>query len=132
MWYLWIDLGNKRVWLSIGINNIAMPLYTVDRVKIINEIKKIIIDKWITTIVIWLPYDLYWKNTKQLDKTIKFKEKLTSIFPDIKIYWEDERFTSFASDQILWNLWKWSTTDRDSMSACLILESFLQRVDKMK
>jgi len=127
--YISIDLWDKRVWLAIEVNKIAMPLITVERVKIINELKKIIKERKITDIVIWLPYDLYWKNTKQLDKTIKFREKLKNIFPEIQIHSEDERFTSFASDQILWsNMPTWSA-DRDSMSACLILESFLKRVD---
>lgn len=126
--YISIDLWNKRVWLAIEVNNIAMPLITVDRVKIINELKKIIKERWITDIVVWLPYDLYWKNTKQLDKTIKFRDKLNDIFPDINIHSEDERFTSFASDQILWSSMPTGSADRDSMSACLILESFLKRV----
>lgn len=130
MSYIWVDLGNKRVWLAIEVNKISMPLITVDRVKIINELKKIIKERWSTDIVVWLPYDLYWKNTKQLDKTVKFIEKLKDIFPDITIHWEDERFTSFASDQILWSNLSSNNADRDSMSACLILESFLESLDK--
>jgi RNase H-fold protein (predicted Holliday junction resolvase) len=44
---------------------------------------------------------LYNNNTKQLEKTRKFKKKLEKIFPTIKVESVDERYTSFEADNIL-------------------------------
>jgi RNase H-fold protein (predicted Holliday junction resolvase) len=44
---------------------------------------------------------LYNSNTKQLEKTRKFKKKLEKIFPMIKVESIDERYTSFEADNIL-------------------------------
>jgi len=51
-----------------------------------------------------MPYDLYNIDTKQVDKTKKFIEKLKNIFPNIKIDSVDERFTSFEANNILKNM----------------------------
>jgi RNase H-fold protein (predicted Holliday junction resolvase) len=42
-------------------------------------------DYSVETIVVGLPYDLYGKNLRQLDKTKAFIEKLKTIFPDKRI-----------------------------------------------
>jgi RNase H-fold protein (predicted Holliday junction resolvase) len=44
---------------------------------------------------------LYNNNTKQLEKTKKFKEKLEKIFPTIEVKSVDERYTSFEANNIL-------------------------------
>jgi RNase H-fold protein (predicted Holliday junction resolvase) len=64
---------------------------------------------------------------KQLEKTQKFMEKLKEIFPQLKIVWEDERFTSFAADQIVHEMWAQKEWKRDDISAALILESYLDK-----
>jgi RNase H-fold protein (predicted Holliday junction resolvase) len=48
-------------------------------------LKKLIKEYDITTIVVGLPYDLYGKNLKQLEKTNLFIQKLKNIFPNQKI-----------------------------------------------
>ena len=89
--------------------------------------KKYIRDYNIKIIVVWLPFDLYWKDKRQLLKTKKFIEKLKNIFPELKIEEIDERFTSFEADNILKqlgkteNIWK-----KDAISASFILETYLK------
>ena len=79
-------------------------------------------------IVVWLPYDLHWKDLRQLDKTIKFIGKLKEILKNIRIEAIDERFTSFEADTALREMWMKNTRwKKDDISAGLILESYLNQ-----
>ena len=126
--YLWIDLWDKRCWVAIEIQGIVLPKWIILRPKLISELKKLVLEYNIKTIVVWLPYDLYWKNLRQLDKTKIFINKLKDIFPNLNIEWIDERFTSFEADYVLQSMWvnnkQWQ---KDDISAALILESFLKQ-----
>ena len=126
--YLWIDLWDKRCWIAIETEGIVFPKWIILRPKLITELRSIIKEYNIEVIVVWLPYDLYGKNLKQLDKTNVFIEKLKNIFPKLKIEWMDERFTSFEADLVLDTMWikdkKWQ---KDDISAALILESYLKK-----
>lgn len=125
--YLAIDLWDKRCWIAVTIEGIILPKDIVARTSLINVLKKYINDYKIKVIVVWLPYDLYNSNLKQLDKTKKFIEKLKLIFPNIKIDSIDERFTSFEADSILKTMWiKDTSGQKDAISASLILESYLK------
>ena len=126
--YLWLDLWDKRCWISILIEGVIIPKWIVKRHNLVNELKKIITHYWIKTIVVWLPYDLYWKDLKQLNKTKIFIDKLKTIFNNINIEWIDERYSSFEADYILDEMWiknkKWK---KDDISASIILETFLKK-----
>jgi len=127
MSYIWVDLWNKRCWLAVEVEGIVIPKSIVSRVDIIKEIKKLINDYNIKVIVVWLPYDLYNKDNRQLDRTKKFVEKLKNIFDNIKIETVDERFTSFEADNILWEMWVKDTMwQKDDLSAALILETYIK------
>jgi len=126
--YLWIDLWDKRCWIAIYIEWIVLPKWIISRHLIVNEIKKLIKEYGIKTLVVGLPYDLYRNDKKQLNKTILFIEKLKYIFPMQKIEWIDERFTSFEADMILDSMWiKNKIWKKDDISAVLILESYLRQ-----
>lgn len=126
--YLWIDLWDKRCGLAVYISGIVVPKTIVARTKLIQEIKKYILEYNIEVIVVGLPYDLYGRNLRQLDKTEAFMEKLEDIFPDIQIDGQDERFTSFEADTILFDMWVKNTEgQKDAISASLILESYLKQ-----
>lgn len=126
--YLWVDLGNKKCWIAVYFKGIVFPKEIVPRIKIINILKKYINEYNIQAIIVWLPYDLYGKDLKQLEKTEKFGEKLKQIFPNLTIDFIDERFTSFQADSIINNGIKWS---KDDISAALILESYLSKIWKI-
>ncbi|MDD2870484.1 MAG: Holliday junction resolvase RuvX [Candidatus Gracilibacteria bacterium] len=126
--YLGIDLGDKRCGISVYVQGIVLPKAIVSRHLLVGELKKLIKEYDITTIVVGLPYDLYEKNLKQLDKTKLFIQKLKSIFPNIKIDGIDERFTSFEADLVLGSMGiKDKNGKRDDISAVLILESYLKQ-----
>lgn len=129
--YLSIDLWDKRCWLAYTNMDFIFMLPYVNRVELISNLKKIIKDKNISKIIIWMPYDLYWKDYNQLEKTKKFTQKLKINFPDIEIIEVDERFTTIESINILKYLWSKNIQDnKDSMSAYLILETFLNKKNK--
>lgn len=126
--YLWIDLWDKRCWIALEIEWIVIPKDIVLRPKLVSYLKKITTEYNIQVIVVWLPYDLYQKDFKQLNKTKEFIEKLKNIFPNIKIEWVDERFTSFEADQVLNRMWiKSKQWNKDDISAVFILESYINK-----
>ncbi len=126
--YLWIDLWDKKCWLSVYLEWIVVSKWIVKRVDLIKELQKLIKEYTIKTIVVWLPYDLYNKDLKQLNKTKNFIKKLETIFPNLEIEGEDERFTSFEADNILDTMWvKDKSWKKDDISAILILESYLRK-----
>jgi len=125
---IWIDLWDKRVWIAILVEWIAIPHDIVDRVALVRYLKKLIREQKSTQMIVGLPYDLYGIDTKQLDKTKKFIEKLKGIFPDIEIIGQDERYTSFEAESALQKNWKKTkNTYKDDISAALILEWYIQR-----
>lgn len=128
MWTIAIDLWDKRCWIAIEVEGISFSHSIVSRVSLVNELKKLFKNKVVGTIIVWLPYDLYWIEKKQLIKTKSFIWKLSNIFPDKKIIWIDERYTSFEAENILKALWEnnfeWK---KDDISAQLILETYLER-----
>jgi len=126
--YLWIDLWDKRCGISVFIEGVIIPKDIVLRAKLISYIKKILSEYNIQSIIIGLPYDLYGKNLKQLEKTQKFIEKLRNIFPEIQIEWHDERFSSFEAENILSDMWiKEKEWQKDAIAAAIILESYLKQ-----
>ncbi len=122
--YLWIDLGNKKCWVAVYVNWIVLPKAIIPRTALVNNLKKYIKEYSVETIVLWLPYDLYWKDLRQYDRTKKFWEKIKEIFPNIELKYVDERFTSFQADMIVND---WTTWNKDDISAALILETYLSR-----
>ncbi len=133
-----IDYWDKRCWIAIEIENMAIPKEIVLRTEIINTLKKYFQKyKNIDTIVVWLPYDLYGKDFTQLNKTKEFIRELNNKFWEkskekkYKIIWVDERFTSFEADNILKQLWnKKNYWEKDAISASLILETYLANKNK--
>ena len=119
MGYIGIDLGDKRVGIAISQENIAFAQEIIGRSEIITYLKKYFSQSSdIDTIIVWLPYDLYGRDTKQLEKEQKFIEKLRTIFPEKNIFGHDERFSSFEAREI-------SGAHRDDIAAQCILQSYL-------
>ncbi len=121
-----IDLWDKRCGIAVEIDWFSLAKDIVARTSIISEIKKYSKQYKCETLVVGLPYDLYWKNLKQLEKTKKFISKLEEIFPDKKIIWFDERFTSFEADNVLKEFGVKDTHWlKDDISAQIILENYI-------
>lgn len=119
MEYIGIDLGNKRVGLAISRELIAFPLDVIGRTEVVSYLKKYFLShKDEYSLVVWLPYDLYGKDTRQLEKTQKFIKKLQDIFPQYIVIGHDERFSSMQASEGFWD-------HRDDIAAQCILQSYL-------
>lgn len=117
--YVCLDLGNKRVWVAQSREGIAFPLSVVKRTELMWFLKKYFHQNPdVEHVIVGLPYDLYWVDTRQLEKTQHFIEKLKDIFPKKHIIWHDERFSSFAASDMFWD-------HRDDVAAQQILQSYL-------
>lgn len=128
--YLSIDLWNKRCWLAYTNMDFIFTLPYINRVEIIPNLKKLVKEKNISKIIVWMPYDLYWKEKTQLERTKKFIQKLKELFTQIEIIEMDERFTTFESINILNQIWEKNKINekKDSLSAYLILETYLSKI----
>jgi len=121
-----IDYWDKRCGIAVEIEWLSIAKEIVARISIFQKIKKYCNDYNCDEIVVWLPYDLFWKDLKQLNKTKKFIKILEEKFPEKKIIWVDERFTSFEADMVLKEMWIFDTRNKkDDISAQLILETYL-------
>ena len=120
--YLAIDLWDKRCWIAIEIEWVIFPKSIVQRYNLVNELKKIFKYYEIKKVVVWLPYDLYWKDLTQLDKTKKYIDKLSSIFKDKEFIWFDERYTTSEFK----NEMNRKSDYIDDLSASLILETYFK------
>ncbi len=122
-----IDLWDKRVGLALALEWVVIPHDIVPRVELIRSLKKLLKKYHMQKIVVWLPYDLYGIDTKQLEKTQVFIKKLKNIFPDIEICGHDERYTTYEAELTLEKNWKKSKNSyKDDISAALILESYIR------
>ena len=113
---------------------IAVPKDIVLRVDIIKSLEKYFLEYGdINKIIVWLPFDLFWKDDIQLNKTKEFIRELENKYwikskkeKKLEIIWVDERFTSFEADNTLKQFWKKNNIgQKDAISAGLILETYL-------
>lgn len=124
MSYIGIDLWDKRVGIAISQENIAFAKEIITRTQLVAYLKKLIEnDTEIGAIIVWLPYDLYGIDTRQLEKTQSFIQKLQAIFPDIDVIGHDERFSSFQAAEEYGD-------HRDDIAAQCILQSYLDSKNK--
>jgi len=125
---VWIDYWDKRCWVAVEVAGFSIAKEICSRIKIMSVIRKYCREYDCDTIVIWLPYDLFWKNLVQLDKTKKFIKNVEELFPDKKVVWVDERFTSFEADSVLKEMWIYNTRNKkDDISAQIILETYINQ-----
>ena len=119
MSYIAIDLWNKRVWLAVSQEGIAFPLCVIARTELVKYLKRYLSEHVeISHLIVGLPYDLYGKDTRQLDKTRDFIKKMEIFFPKIQIIGHDERFSSFQADEGF-------SDHRDDIAAQCILQSYI-------
>ena len=131
---LGLDYGKKRCGISISdeLHIIASPLITIDTNKLIDFLKQIIVQENISNIVIGLPKSNR-NNIFDLEKTIiKEIKKIKTLFPNLKIHREDERFTSKLSSIYLNEITKKRKVkidkkNLDKISASIILDSYLKK-----
>ncbi len=123
--YLGIDWGEKRIGLALADsdNNIATPFKTIEN---ISKLLEIIKEEEINELVVGLPKKMSGEQADNI-KFMKFVEILKKRLVDkkVKINFIDERLSSVQADSLTFKGIK--QLGRDSLSAMIILQSFLDR-----
>jgi putative Holliday junction resolvase len=133
---LGIDLGKKRVGLAITdpLNIISQPFKTLEyksKKKLYEDLKEIITEKNIGTLVFGVPTTLSGTDSKKTTETRKLIEYIKSQLPnDILIVLEDEALTTVDAHEILHQMGKKPSKNRDivdQIAAQCILTAFQNR-----
>ncbi len=126
-----IDYGKKRIGIAISDleQKIAFPHSTIDNIKPLKILKKIIVDEKVSSIVIGVPVNLNGSNTDATKLCFQFHLKLKKEFPKINHYISDERLTSKLAMRYI-NLsekkkHRVNKKNVDKISASIILDNFL-------
>jgi putative Holliday junction resolvase len=130
-----LDFGMKRTGIAISdeMKMIASGLRTVETRKLMQELKKIIEEGSIDTLVVGQPKHIDGKPM-QLEKNILyFIEDVQALFPSLIIKRIDERFTSKMAFQTMIDsgLKKKQRQNKglvDEISATIILQNYLQYI----
>ena len=130
---LCLDYGEKRIGLALSdpLKIIAYPYKTLikyDLNKLKYELKKIIDDENIESIVIGLPIGLNGRDTIQTQKVREFRLQILDL--NVPIYFEDERFSSLTAAKSM-KMEKIKTGYNkgmiDKRAAAIILQQFLDK-----
>lgn len=136
MRYLGLDLGSKTLGISISdTTNTIASVYTTLRfgednnLDTLDELKKIIKENNITTLVLGLPKNMNNTLGPRALITLEYKEKLEQEL-NIEVILYDERLTSVISNNVLIDAdisRKKRKKKVDGMAAVIILQGYLDR-----
>ena len=130
-----LDIGTVRIGVAISSleGGIALPLETIhlkttpDPIAVIQEL---LTKENIHHVVVGLPLDLDGTHGSAVRRTKQFVSAMTARIPNIKIYAQDERFTSAVAENTLMQLETKGEKKKmlvDSMAASLILQTWLDK-----
>ena len=128
-----IDLGSKRVGLALSdkMNMIASPYRTLivkNEQDLLDQLRLIIVDFKVTTIVLGLPLNMNGEDSAQTKKVREFKSVL-SIF-NVPIIFEDERLSSVSAKRslVIQDIKTGhNKSEIDKRAAAIILQQFLDK-----
>ncbi|MEI7791880.1 MAG: Holliday junction resolvase RuvX [Candidatus Berkelbacteria bacterium] len=134
--YLAIDFGLKRIGLALG-TMYPRGAGVLDGAKnieiILSELAQIVKENDVEAIVIGMPIRSAGEEGTIADKIRDFAEKLAK-FTHLAVYFEPEQFSSAEAKRMLVENKKSHTREGgevDEMSAVLILEQFLNQVERV-
>lgn len=136
-----LDVGDKTIGVAVsdGLLLTAQGITTIERVGIRKDAGKImdlIKEHMCDTVVIGLPLKLDGGDSPQTEKVYEFKQMLankmmSSGMKDVKIVFQDERFTTKIAEDVLIQA-DVSRSKRkkviDKQAAVIILQSYLDRL----
>ena len=134
---LWIDYGKKRTGIAVTdpLETIASSFRTVETNLLIDFLREFIRKNDTDSIVIGLPRQKDYSFSDIENEIQIFISKLKKILPKIKIFRQDERYTSKIAKKIISQATsKKSLREKkelvDSVSATIILQSYLEKNNK--
>ena len=132
---LGIDYGSKRTGISVTDPDqiIVSPLKTVNTSSLLNFLKIYLSEEEVEKMVFGYPTHKDGNRTYVVEEIMKFKEKLTKLYPDMEFDFQDENFTSVEAQEIILKsgLTKKQRRDKsrlDKISAVLILQRYLKHI----
>ena len=132
-----IDYGSKRVGVAItdSLKMIAFGLSTILTEEVFIFLDELIKKESISEIVVGLPKNLDNSQNEITDAVSAFINKLNQKYPDIVINSIDERFTSKMAKKTILDSGVNKKRRRnkslvDKVSATIILQSYLQKLDR--
>ena len=128
-----IDLGSKRVGLALSdkMNMIASPYRTLivkNEQDLLDQLRLIIVDFKVKTIVLGLPLNMNGEDSAQTKKVREFKSVL-SVF-NLPIKFEDERLSSVSAKRslVMQDIKTGhNKSEIDKRAAAIILQQFLDK-----
>ncbi len=121
---LGLDVGLKRTGIARASNvaRISEPLMSVKTDDLISELEKYSNKHKVEAIAVGLPRNLKGDDTQQTKWVRGWVDKIKSGLK-APLYWQDEALTSIKADELIKIHQK---ADRDSISAAIILQDFLE------
>lgn len=123
-----IDYWEKKIWTAVWdtLTQIAFPKENFsDKKKLIEFIEK----NNFKVILLWNPKTNEDFFSEQQNTCENFFEELKKIFPDKKIFFQDERYSSKIAQRKMKDMWlsqkKWKSYE-DNLSAQVLLEEFFE------
>jgi putative Holliday junction resolvase len=137
MKYLGLDLGSRTLGIAISTSgiyasNLKVIRHNEEYDKLINEVKQIVDEYKIDVIVLGLPKNMNNSIGEKGNLSISFKEKLEKATLK-EVVLEDERLTTVIANNSLIktdNSRKKRKEIVDSVAATIILQSYLDRINK--
>ena len=128
-----IDLGSKRVGLALSdkMNMIASPYRTLivkNEQDLLDQLRLIIVDFKVTTIVLGLPLNMNGEDSAQTKKVREFKSVLSTFNLPVKL--EDERLSSVSAKKslVMQDIKTGhNKSEIDKRAAAIILQQFLDK-----
>ena len=134
---LGIDYGEKRTGIAVTdpLKTIASSFQTIDTELLVDFLRKFIEKNSVDSIVIGLPRQKDYSFSDIENEIQIFISKLKKILPKIKIFRQDERYTSKMAKKIISEVTSKKSLRRkkelvDSVSATIILQSYLEKNNK--
>ena len=138
---LGLDVGDKTIGVAVSdeLDITAQGVTTIDRVGIRKDAGKVmdyVREYDCDTVVMGLPINLDGSDSVQTEKVREFRTMLenkmrSSGMADVKVEWQDERFTTVIAERVLIDA-DVKRKDRkkviDKQAAVVILQSYLDRL----
>lgn len=142
---LGLDVGDKTIGVAVSdeLDITAHGVTTIDRVGIRKDAGKVMdyVQEYdCDTVVMGLPINLDGSDSVQTEKVREFRTMLenkmrSSGMADVKVEWQDERFTTVIAERVLMeaNMKRKSRKEVvDKQAAIIILQSYMDRVKNGK
>lgn len=128
-----VDYGKKRTGIAVTdpLQLIAGGLCTVLTAELLDFLTKYLAENEVDTIVVGYPRQMNGEDSENMKRITPFVNRITKLFPSVKIEMFDERFTSVIAHRVMIDSGVSRTQRRnkalyDKISATIILEDYLQ------